>query len=200
MKNKTLHFLMAFFAIAIGLYPAAYFFVDMSKGFLGSKSLALLNNMVWYTSFYTHIVLGGVALLVGWAQFGKRWRTQHLEWHRRLGKVYIISALLSAVAGIYLGWYANGGAVAAVGFIGLGLVWFFTTYKAYTSIKAKQVVIHQKMMIYSYAACFAAVTLRLWLPLLIVTLGDFTKAYLIVAWLCWVPNLWVAHRLAKQVS
>ncbi|GAB4428835.1 MAG: hypothetical protein OHK0039_47410 [Bacteroidia bacterium] len=44
----------------------------------------------------------------------------------------------------------------------------------------------------SYAACFAAVTLRLWLPILTALLGDFLPAYRIVAWLCWVPNLLVA--------
>ena len=53
-------------------------------------------------------------------------------------------------------------------------------------------------MIYSYAACFAAVTLRIWLPLLIVSLGDFITAYRIVAWLCWVPNLMVAYFLVDK--
>jgi len=57
-------------------------------------------------------------------------------------------------------------------------------------------------MIYSYAACFAAVTLRIWLPLLTMIYGDFVKAYVIVAWLCWIPNIIVAgvitRRLPKQ--
>ncbi len=49
------------------------------------------------------------------------------------------------------------------------------------------------MMIYSYAACFAAVTLRLWLPMLTALFHDFKTAYRIVAWLCWLPNLAVAR-------
>lgn len=48
-------------------------------------------------------------------------------------------------------------------------------------------------MIYSYAACFAAVTLRIWLPVLIVIIGHYGTAYLMVAWLSWIPNLLVAH-------
>jgi hypothetical protein len=55
------------------------------------------------------------------------------------------------------------------------------------------------MMIYSYAACFAAVTLRIWLPLLISITGDFFIAYPIVAWLCWVPNLIVANLIVKSM-
>lgn len=55
-------------------------------------------------------------------------------------------------------------------------------------------------MIYSYAACFAAVTLRIWLPLLTAAfLGDFIKAYTIVAWLCWVPNIIVAYFIVRRL-
>jgi len=69
---------------------------------------------------------------------------------------------------------------------------------AYISIRNKQVEKHQKMMIYSYAACFAAVTLRLWLPLLTAALGDFITAYTIVAWLCWIPNMIVANQIVRR--
>jgi hypothetical protein len=55
------------------------------------------------------------------------------------------------------------------------------------------------MMIYSYAACFAAVTLRLWLPLLVIGFGDFIKAYTVVAWLCWVPNILVAYLIVRKL-
>lgn len=53
------------------------------------------------------------------------------------------------------------------------------------------------MMVYSYALCFSAVTFRLWLPLLIWLFSDFTPAYQLVAWLCWIPNLLVAYLLNK---
>ncbi len=48
-------------------------------------------------------------------------------------------------------------------------------------------------MILSYAACWGAVTLRVWLPILTIYFdGNFTKAYDIVAWVSWVPNILVA--------
>ena len=55
------------------------------------------------------------------------------------------------------------------------------------------------MMIYSYAACFAAVTLRIWLHLLTALFGGFITAYTIVAWLSWVPNLIVANQIARRI-
>ena len=54
-------------------------------------------------------------------------------------------------------------------------------------------------MIYSYALSFSAVTLRIWLPLLISQFNDFIIAYQIVAWLSWIPNLIVAHLMANKL-
>jgi hypothetical protein len=57
-------------------------------------------------------------------------------------------------------------------------------------------------MLVSYSLIFAAVTLRIELPLLIIAFGDFTPAYRVVAWLSWVPNLlwaaWYARRIAGR--
>ncbi|MBX7126969.1 MAG: DUF2306 domain-containing protein, partial [Cyclobacteriaceae bacterium] len=60
------------------------------------------------------------------------------------------------------------------------------------------IVRHREAMIYSYAACFAAVMLRVWLPVLSIALGAFDPAYRIVAWLCWVPNMLVAIWLVRR--
>ena len=99
---------------------------------------------------------------------------------------------------IYIGFFATGGLVSSLGFICLGVIWFYTTLMAYIHIKNKRINQHQQMMIYSYAACFAAVTLRIWLPLLILTFGDFITAYKIVAWLCWIPNIIIANLIVRR--
>jgi len=57
---------------------------------------------------------------------------------------------------------------------------------------------HEKYMIFSFAACFASVTLRIWLPILTGLTGEFNSAYRIVAWLCWVPNILVAYFITKK--
>lgn len=88
--------------------------------------------------------------------------------------------------------------IPSSGFVSLGVIWFSTTLWAYLLIRKRRIDQHQKMMIYSYAACFAAVTLRLWLPILIPIFGDFIIAYKIVAWLCWVPNMAVAYLITRK--
>ncbi|NEU08594.1 DUF2306 domain-containing protein [Flavihumibacter sp. R14] len=200
MVKKSLWVLFALLAISVGLYPAIYFLIDREFGLLNSKDDQLLRNVFWNAGFYTHIILGGIALLVGWSQFIARLRTTRLSLHRTIGKIYVVAALLSALAGIYIGFFATGGLITSAGFISLGCIWFTTTFLAYTSIKKGDTTRHEIMMIFSYAACFAAVTLRIWLPLLIMVFQDFTPAYRIVAWLCWVPNLLVAFFIVRRIQ
>ncbi len=198
MMKKTLWVLFGFLSVSIGLYPIIYFVQDRKFGLLSTKSDALLSDVFWNIGFYTHIIFGGIALLAGWSQFSPRLRRTRLSLHRNLGKIYVAAAILSGLAGIGIGTQATGGWTAALGFMALGVVWVSTTFLAYRHIRAGQVTAHQKMMIYSYAACFGAVTLRLWMPFLIMLFGDFIQAYQVVAWLCWVPNLGVAWWLNRQ--
>ncbi len=193
MIKRLPYFLLAFLAVAIGLYPGIYFVIDRKFGLLATKEEALLGNIFWNTGFYTHILFGGLALLIGWTQFNSRLRARNITLHRKIGKVYVVSVLLSGLAGVYIGFFATGGIVASLGFICLGITWLYTTLLAYRFIRNRNTEFHRRMMVYSYAACFAAVTLRLWLPMLTALFHDFTTAYRIVAWLCWLPNLAVAR-------
>lgn len=197
--NKVSWVVFVVLAITVGLYPLIYFFEDRKFGLLASKSDELLTNTFWNIGFYGHILLGGLALFIGWAQFSEKLRKGNLKMHRNVGKVYMISVLISGLCGIYIALYATGGLIASLGFISLGIVWLFTTMRAYIAVRNKDLTLHKGYMIYSYAACFAAVTLRIWLPLLNIVFDDFVLAYRIVAWLCWVPNMvfaffWVRKR------
>lgn len=200
MAQKISKTVIAILAIIIGLYPSIYLFADKKSGLLGSKSNELLANVLWNTAFYTHIILGGIALLIGWLQFNSRLRLRNLSIHRTIGKIYLICVLPSALASIGLGVFATGGLIPATGFICLGIIWLTTTLIAYLKIKNGQIEQHRRFMIYSYAACFAAVTLRIWLPLLINIFGDFIIAYSIVAWLSWVPNLLAANLIIRRLD
>ena len=192
-RNRVAWFAFALLAVAIGLYPLAYYFSGEEMGLLTSKSEELLADTLWNTAFYGHISFGGLSLLIGWTQFSRKLRTRHLSWHRTIGKIYVGAALLSRICAIYLSFFATGGLVPGLGFFLLGVFWIFFTLRAYTAIRKRDISAHEAFMIYSYAACFAAVCLRLWMPLLIIIFGEFLIAYKIVAWLCWVPNLIFAY-------
>jgi uncharacterized membrane protein len=199
ISNKILRIALAALASFIGLYPVLYFF-QSSFGLLGNKDSVLLANTLWSSAFYLHITTGGLALLIGWVQFSQRIRLSAPAIHRNLGKLYLLFALCSSVSSIYLALHAEGGVISAAGFLCLAIVWFTTTSIGYISVVKGRIIQHKRLMVYSYAACFAAVTLRIWLPLLILIYGDFIRAYVLVAWLCWLPNMLVAYMLTRNVN
>tara|TARA_R110002073_G_scaffold72537_1_gene177783 strand:+ start:825184 stop:825804 length:621 start_codon:yes stop_codon:yes gene_type:complete len=199
MIKKITGAIFGILAMAIGVYPLLYFLADEAIGIQKSKTDLLLSDVFWNIGFYAHIALGGLALFIGWIQFNKKIRRKRPQFHRRIGMIYVVAVLISATASIYIGFFATGGPIAKIGFITLGVFWFYTTSTAFISIKKGNIAQHQKFMIYSYAACFGAVTLRIWLPILIILHeGRFIPAYRIVAWLAWVPNVIVAYFIIKK--
>jgi uncharacterized membrane protein len=159
--KKTAMIGMGALATLIGIYPVIYFIIDRRFGLLASKTTELLADPLWNLCFYTHIILGGFALLIGWLQFNEKFRNKKLSLHRTIGKMYVYAVLPSALAGVIIGFNATGGWISAFGFICLGIVWFVFTLLGFLTIKKKDVESHKVWMTYSYAACFAAVTLRL---------------------------------------
>lgn len=200
MTKKITQVLFSVLSTLMGLYPFIYFFYDREFGLLSSKSNELLTSIFWNIAFYCHIIPGGLALLIGWIQFNKKLRISQLKLHRLIGKIYIVTVLISGISGIYIGFFATGGSISSFGFISLGIIWIYTTFRAFLYAKNGQINQHQRMMYYSYAACFSAVTLRIWLPILIISIGDFIIAYRTVAWLCWIPNLIVAYYLVLRIK
>jgi len=200
MTQRLSIIVIGIFATITGLYPGVYLFMDRKFGLLSSKSTTLLENTSWNIAFYTHIFLGGIALLIGWIQFNSKLRLRNISVHKTIGKIYVACVIPSSIASIGLSIFATGGLIPSLGFFCLGIIWFTTTLFAYLNIRNGRIDQHRKLMIYSYAACFAAVTLRLWLPLLTNIFNDFIIAYSIVAWLCWIPNLAVANLIVRKLG
>jgi hypothetical protein len=197
MKTKTFAWIVfALLALSVGLYPLIYYIFDMhGKGLWGGKTKELLENTAWHTAFYIHITFGGIALLTGWTQFSQKLRDRYLNAHRTVGKIYVGSVMLSSLAGFYIALFATGGIASMLGFGALAAAWFFTILMAYTRILKRDIPQHENWMIRNYALTFAAVTLRIYLPLSQMMHIEFIAAYRLISWLCWVPNLIVAEMI-----
>lgn len=198
--KKASRILFGFLSVIVGLYPGIYFLIDRRFGLLSSKTAELLNNNLWNISFYGHIIFGGLALLIGWLQFSQKLRRKNIKIHRTIGKTYMIAVLISGICGLFIALYATGGIISKLGFFTLGIIWLSTTVLGFKAIKKGNVELHKEFMIFSYAACFAAVTLRIWLPVLTSVMGEFIGAYRIVAWLSWVPNIIVAYFIVRKTK
>jgi uncharacterized membrane protein len=184
------------FAVPIVGYAMAYVIIGapMYPPNLASSFLA----RPW--GIYPHALFGSLALGLGALQFNRWLLVRHRPIHRALGTVYVGSALVVGLAGLYMSLYSFGGLITHLGFGALGVLLLWTTVRAYVAARARAIAAHRRWMLRSYALIFAAVALRIELPLLTMAFGDFTPAYQVVAWLCWVPNLlwavWYARRTA----
>lgn len=191
---------VAVLATMTGLYPVFYYVVHSNNpGLLEQKSAELLASYFYRACFFTHITFGGVALLIGWLQFSKKIRAGNLNLHRTIGKMYMVSVALSGVAGFKIALSATGGPICTAGFGLLALAWLYTDLQGFRTIRKLQIERHRAWMLRNYSLTFAAVTLRIYLPLATAVVHfSFIPSYRVISWLAWVPNLLVAELLIKR--
>jgi uncharacterized membrane protein len=137
-----------------------------------------------------HTLFGPIALVCGLTNLLPAMR--HRRWlaHRSVGRTYVVSVMMLGLAGLALSPHAAGGMTTRSGFFLLALATLGTTLVGYLRIRHGDVRSHREWMLRSYACIFAAVTLRIWIPILMLaTDGEFLPAYRVVAWLAWVPNI-----------
>jgi uncharacterized membrane protein len=146
-----------------------------------------------------HIAGGIGALLTGPWQFSERLRRRALNLHRWLGRFYLISVGVGSIAGFAMAVVSKFGMPTHLGFGILAILWFFTGLQAYRSVRAGNIDAHRDWMRRNFALSLAAVTLRIYIPLMLgVFHWPFHSAYIAVAWLCWIPNLLVAEWLIRR--
>ena len=183
--SKSLLFFLAFgvagyAAFAYGILPlGSLVHPDMKVNFLAHA-----------TGIYIHVFAAIVALVLGPFQFSTRLRKKYTGLHRWLGRAYLgVGVLAGGLSGLYMSQYAFGGPVAKLGFAVLAVLWIYTGLRAYLAVRHGAIEMHRKWMVRNFSLTFAAVTLRLYLPISMATGVDFAIAYSIIAWLCWVPNV-----------
>lgn len=144
-------------------------------------------------ALYAHIAVAPIALAVMPFQFMKRFRARKPCLHRWMGRIYVAAIFISGVAGFQLAFHSTSGGVAVSGFALLAVIWLGTTSAALWFALQRDIPRHQNWMIRSAALTFAAVTLRIYLPLSMVAGIEFQVAYPVIAWACWLPNLVAAE-------
>ena len=159
-------------------------------------------SLVVRSAFYLHIGFGGLALLLSPFQFATRLRTRAPHVHRAVGRVVLGSIAIAGTAGLVLAPHSLAGTVGTLGFGLLAVLWLTFATVAFRAIRRRDVAAHRRWVVRTFALTYAAVTLRLWLGVLIGVQSGlagvdpdvaFDRAYLLVPFLSWVPNLLVAE-------
>jgi uncharacterized membrane protein len=176
--------------LSVGVAIFSYRFL-LPNPMMGEEIAANLARKPWLP---IHAVLAATALLVGPFQFLPRLRARAPRVHRTLGKIYVFACLAAAPAGLILATHSAAGPVAQSGFGVLSVIWFAVTAFALRLAMTRRFAEHRRWMIRSFAMTFAAVTLRLYLPIPPMFLHmSFIEGYRAISWFCWTSNLLVAE-------
>jgi uncharacterized membrane protein len=186
--SKTLWGLAAFLSAGVAIY--SYRFLAPHP-MMGDDIAANLMRKPWLP---IHATLAATALIVGPFQFLPRLRARWPKVHRTIGKIYVVACLASAPAGFILAMGTDAGPVAQSGFGTLAVLWFAATAYAFQLATQGRIAQHRRWMIRSFAMTFAAVTLRLYLPIPPMFLHiSFIEGYRAISWFSWTSNLLVAE-------
>ncbi|MDB5477251.1 MAG: hypothetical protein JWP49_2762 [Phenylobacterium sp.] len=175
----------------LSLGVAGYAYHYLLPGAFAPPGIA--ENPMTYPWLFVHAGLAATALLLGPLQFLPRLRLKQPRLHRWIGRTYVFACLTGGSAGLALAMGSTAGPIARVGFAALAVTWLITTAMAWRMILHRRFDDHRRWMIRSFALTFAAVTLRIYMPLAQILHIDPMEAYRAIAWLAWVPNLMVAE-------
>ena len=191
----TMFGLMALMALGAALVSARYLLPEVP--FPAPPMVIQMAN--WPVAVLAHVGGGVAALALGPFQLVTR-RGPRRIWHRWAGRTYVLACLIGAVAGFWLALHASAGPVATAGFGGLAIAWFGTTVMGWRKAVGGAFAQHRRWMIRSLSLTFAAVTLRIMLPLIPLTGLEFVDGYRAISFLCWVPNLLLAEIWLRTVG
>jgi uncharacterized membrane protein len=126
-----------------------------------------------------HTLAGILALAIGPINFSSRIRQRHLQLHRVLGRIYVISVFVGSFTGIAL-------AAGRPGLPGTSMqaaAWMVCTTAALVAARNRQIAVHRQWMARSYAVTFTFVSSRVFnlVPAYWSHLGDVLSAVGVIA-------------------
>jgi uncharacterized membrane protein len=141
-----------------------------------------------------HIVTGMTALFTGLAQFRTGLTGRRRQVHRWVGRTYLGSIALSAVAAVALLVTAHQSWVFESGLAGLVAAWVSTSTLAYVAIRRGNVSQHREWVTRGYVVTFGFVSFRVLFDALgafhVGTRSQRTDA---ASWFCWAVPLLITE-------
>jgi uncharacterized membrane protein len=108
-----------------------------------------------------HILPGALFLVLTPLQFLPRIRAKHLQVHRWMGRVLVVSGLIIGTTALVMSYMMNiGGPNETAATTLFGILFLFCLIKAYLHIRRKEVARHREWMIRAYAVGLGVATTR----------------------------------------
>ena len=123
-----------------------------------------------YPLLVGHVMLASVAMVAAVVQIWPRLRVRHPALHRRVGRVYVYTAIPAAVCAMVIGAATPFGPFLAVGNVFLASLWLWFTINGYLAARQRRFADHRRHMVRSVTLALSIITNRIWTPILFISL------------------------------
>jgi uncharacterized membrane protein len=122
-----------------------------------------------YPLLVAHVMLASAAIVAAVMQIWPRLRTRYPVLHRRVGRVYLVTAVPAALCAMVIGAATPFGPFLAVGNVFLASLWLWFTINGYLAGRQHRFAEHRRHMLRSAALALSIITNRIWTPIIFVT-------------------------------
>jgi hypothetical protein len=165
-----------------------YFPPDFASDFLRGRGGYF--GGVYHWAFYTHILSGPVALILGLVLVVDGSRARFPRWHRHLGRVQVACVLLLVTpSGLGMAYHAAAGPIAAVGLAALAIATATCALLGARAAMQRRFANHRRWMWRCYLLLCSAVVLRMIGGLATVTGMAAPWVDPVATWLSWLVPL-----------
>jgi uncharacterized membrane protein len=123
-----------------------------------------------YPLLVGHVMFASVAIMTAVAQIWPGLRTRRPALHRRVGRIYVWTAIAAAVCAMVIGAATPFGPFLAVSNVFLASLWLWFTISGYLAARQRQFAQHRRHMVCSATLALSIITNRIWTPLLFISL------------------------------
>ena len=115
-----------------------------------------------YPLLVGHVMFASIAMVAAVAQIWPGLRNRHPGLHRRVGRVYVFTAIPAAVCAMVIGAATPFGPILAVSNVLLASLWLWFTVNGYLAGRQRRFADHRRHMIRSATLALSIITNRLW--------------------------------------
>jgi len=121
-----------------------------------------------YPLLVGHVMFASVAMVTAVAQIWPGLRAKRPVLHRRVGRVYVCTAIPAAVCAMVIGAATPFGPFLAVSNVLLATMWLWFTINGYLAGRQRRFAQHRRHMILSATLALSIITNRIWTPVLVI--------------------------------
>jgi len=156
-------------AISLAVVVAAFLAFSLPPYFTGGTRVPA-TFALHYPLLVGHVMFASAAMLTAAAQIWPGLRIRRPALHRRVGRVYVCTAIPAAGCAMVIGAATPFGPFLAVSNVFLASLWLWFTINGYLAARQRRFTRHRRHMVLSATLALSIITNRIWTPVLFVSL------------------------------